>query len=295
MTLAALMSGVADAELIDCAPAQAATVEALSGEVEALLVGESHGTVEMPAMLVEIVKASLLEDRGVVVALEFPSAWQSDFDRMIEASTKEEAEAILSERQTPDGRTSGAMRTMLLDLVMLTKANPNLSIAAADINLLGERRDWQVPDWWPESVNFERSVRDYAMGENALKACRQAGCDLLIYYAGNFHVSAVGRMGGSLDVRTGEVTEFEVLPSGAVIAREKKTASIYLTHEGGASTAMRATGFGQSAMTPNTPDYVEERGLAYCADGSAYFSHFLNVGPVSSSADPYADSGDDGG
>ena len=136
-------------------------------------------------------------------------------------------------------------------------------------------------------MGSEMCIRDsIRMGQNAVAACQNNNCDLLFYYAGNFHTKMDIDIGGALNPSTGEITRFPVAPSGAIIARELETTSVFLSHRGGYIVANVDGRFGTAIRETNTPDYVQKDHVPYCIkQPKRLHEYILSVGELSSSVD----------
>ena len=111
------MLGLLTAAILACSPPDG-TTGLLDRPERVIVVGEMHGTAEVPAAFAQMVCAA--SERGpVVVALEMGEAMQPVLDRLIIASDATQASAILAgspmtnPRINDDGRSSEAMFDML--------------------------------------------------------------------------------------------------------------------------------------------------------------------------------------
>jgi len=104
-----------------------------------LLMGETHGTVEAPALFADIVCVAAAE-RAVVVGVEWPASSQPALDSFIAEPDDARAVEALSQapawNRIPDGRASQSM----LDLLMRTRA---LRVQGRAINLVAF--DYEIP------------------------------------------------------------------------------------------------------------------------------------------------------
>ena len=121
LTALALLAVTAEAETAEteaptCAEGQAVSFEDLAAAHKAILFGDYHGTQEMPEAFGDAVAEAAGGDRRVVVALEYPANWQPDLDAMMAAPDEVTALDVFARRSTRDGRTSEAMRNLLLQL-----------------------------------------------------------------------------------------------------------------------------------------------------------------------------------
>ena len=261
-----------------CEGTSPTTVQKIISGRRALLVGEHHGTTEMPAVLAKIVKTLSRDRSPVVLALEYPEDWQADLTAYL---ANEPGSPLPFE--TRDGRTSVAMSQMLRSVKELTDEGADIQIAAVDT--WPERGTTpHRPEWLPTDIDLERSQRDIGMGLNAVRACERADCQLLIYYAGNIHTRREPGTGRIRNNSTGEITSYQSAYSGYVIDHYIPAVSLYLSHRGGEAKAISTNGFGMHRWKANTPDYVVQDHLPYCAGYSSYNDYIMSVGTISSSS-----------
>ena len=268
----------------ECLPGESYTLEQIASQNRAILVGELHGTDEMPREFLRIVEQLSANADNIVIALEFR---QPKLDAMFAARTAQEFRTKFDEFSTGDGRTSEAMKAMLEGLWLLQQQQTTIKVFGVDFWLSDHPDDdLSIPEWIPDEVEAEKSIRDIRMGENTVAACHNNNCDLLFYYAGNFHTKIDIDIGGALNATTGEITRFPVAPSGAIIARELATASIFLSHRGGDIAANVDGRFGKANRKSNTPDYVQKDHVPYCMkEPKKLHEYILSVGKLSSSVD----------
>lgn len=271
----------------ECNSGQPYSLSQIATQNRAILVGELHGTEEMPAEFLRIVEELTGQRSNIVVAVEYPALWQDQLDNILASENAVALKERFDRLSTGDGRTSEAMESLMEGLWVLRKQNKNLFVVGVDY----WKKDYpdddlSIPDWIPDEVEAENSIRDIRMGQNVVAACEHRDCDLLLYYAGNFHTKTVMSMGGSLNPETGEILRFPVMPSGAVIAHSFPTASIFLSHRGGDITANVDGEFGRRVRKPNAPDYVIDDHIPYCAATSDLaYDYNISVGTISSSVD----------
>lgn len=272
-----------------CSSASEVSLKTLIDDSEAILVGERHGTQEMPVAFLDIVSEAILEDRTIVVALEFDAEMQYYFDVAMSSKLQKGFEILSSVLKTEDGRTSRAMRDMLLGLWRLKQSGADITVVPVDYWPSDYPEDDRpLPEWVPDSIERENTLRDVRMGQNAVEACRAVQCDLLLFYAGNVHTRTKISEGGAFFLDTGKFETFEIVPAGRVILEEMKTAAIYLTHRGGASQSTTKFGHGVRPTAPNTPDFVIEDGVIYCnPDLKALHGYLLSVGTINPSPNAY--------
>lgn len=275
------------AEIAACPEGQAVSLEDIAATHKTILFGDYHGTKEMPAAFGDAVAEAAAGGRRVVVALEYPPDWQGDLDAVMMAPDDVAALDAFAGNHTSDGRTSDAMRNMLLQLRALKLAGADIQVVAADSRRVrtDEDRAAAAALDLPEEVDRDLGVRDLDLALYAKAACEAAGCDLILLFAGNMHTRMGIAESGWFD-EAGNKTSFWTAPAGYVLSGLMPTASVYLFSRGG-YVANRASGgaIGLRKVEPVVADFVSEDGDYYCmGDGLAY-SHGLSVGTVSPSFD----------
>lgn len=259
------------------------SISDLAQHYDAVLIGELHGTKQMPDVLKNIVQelsANMNGDEGpLAVALEYSVKWQDRLDAFFEVHDESEARNILNQMATSDGRTSTAMREMLIELWSLKNRGRKIEIFAVDYwPNEREREEFEYPSWIPESVDLDKASRDIAMGLNAVNSCKETGCSKLVYYAGNAHSRTRISGSASFNRETGVITEFKTAPSGFIIAHEMNAASIYLSHDGGENSAIRNDGFSTAYTDATTPVYAGKPQVFYCHPDDKNHDYVFNVG-----------------
>lgn len=260
----------------NCISEAKTSIETLVTNNRALLIGELHGTNEMPAQLVEIIKQAAITNKKIVITLEYDFKWQPVLDQYFDENTTSE---LFS---TKDGRTSDAMLNMLAEVKSLKSEFENIHVSAVDYWPKGGEIKYR-PAWIDKSVDISKAQRDIGMGTKAVDACSKVDCDLLIYYAGNFHTRRTVAQGATLSTETGKITRYKSAPAGYIIAHHMNTASIFLSHRGGAIAAITNKGFGVSGRKPNTPDFVKDDHYPYCHTKNLYYDYILSVGTITKS------------
>lgn len=290
----AMLAGTAQAEAAGedvsaCPEGQVVSFEDLTATHKAILYGEYHGTREMPAMFADQVAQAAADGRRIVVALEYPPDWQGDLDAVMAAPDELAALDAFATHHTGDGRTSNAMRNLLLQLRALKLAGADIHVIAADASRIRSEADKAAVAGLdlPASVDPVLGVRDLDLALHSKAACEAINCDLILLYAGNMHTRLATTESSMLNTKTGETTSFRTAPAGFVLKQFMPVASVYLAHRGGLAT--NRTGNVQSTreVDPAVPGYAVEDGVYYCA-GADNVSHVLSVGKILSSADTLA-------
>jgi len=164
------------------APAQApdaTDMQSLLTKIEdhrVLLVGEMHGTHEVPALVGEIAATLANIDRTLIVGLEIPRNEQARIDSFLKSAGSESDRVKLLEgefwqRDYQDGRSSVAMLELIERLRQIALKS-KIRVLAIDI----------VPD-----AKATGAARDQAMAKMLLAALKKDSDAKGMVLAGNFH------------------------------------------------------------------------------------------------------------
>ena len=278
-----LSAGADTPEAPTCAEGQAVSFEELAAAHKAILFGDYHGTLEMPEAFGDAVAEAAGSDRRVVVALEYPANWQRDLDAMMAAPDELAALDVFARRSTRDGRTSDAMRNLLLQLRALKLAGADVTVRAIDIARPAPKARARAAELGlPPEIDQQRGLRNIIMGLNSVEACEMVECDLLLMFSGNAHTRLDVMDSASYMPTEGETTSYREAAAGNIIARKMPTASVYLSHRGGYARNQSPDGvFGARELTPTTPGYVAEDRTYYCTGERDRYTHVFSVGQVS--------------
>ena len=151
-----------------------------------VLLGDFHGTVEIPRFFSDVVCTALRRVPGLIVALEIPAEEQDRIDRYLASAGSEADRRALLEGAFwidayQDGRRSAAMATLLERLRVLRQEGRGLEPPRRLDVLLLDARDVASP-----------LERDRAMAQAILRAVRESGeSSLLLALAGNLHTRTV--------------------------------------------------------------------------------------------------------
>lgn len=162
----------ADAETAD---AIAAIVERAAAH-RVLLVGELHGTAEVPQAVADIAQAMANDERPLIVGLEIWRGQQPAIDRFMDsAGTYEDRTQLLSgefwTREYQDGRSSTAM-VDLLDRLRALALKAKVSVLAFDDD---------------PAAQLDGAARDKAMADRLARALERQPEAQAVVLAGNFH------------------------------------------------------------------------------------------------------------
>ena len=148
------------------------TARALAHRV--ILVGELHGTWEVPGIVAGLATNLSADERPLIVGLEIWRSEQAALDRYLgSAGTAEDREALLAGPfwATRDGRSSEAMVKLIERLRVLALKAPVQLVAfdvAGDTDLTGAERDRSMGEWLQARLEQAPDAR-------------------LLVLAGNFH------------------------------------------------------------------------------------------------------------
>ena len=279
----------ADAPPAACPQGQAVSFGDLAAMHKAILYGEYHGTMQMPAVFAGEVAKAAAGGRRVLVALEYPPDWQDDLDATMAAPDELAALDAFDTHHTQDGRTSDAMRNLLLQLRALKLAGADIHVVAADSRRFRSAADKAAVAGLdlPAGVDPVLGVRDLDLALHSKAACEAVQCDLILLYAGNMHTRLTTLESGMMNMQTGKMTPFRTAPAGFVLKQFMPVASVYLAHRGGWATNRRGNFVSMAEVDPAVPAYAAEDGVYYCA-GADNVSHMFSVGKIKSSADTLA-------
>lgn len=202
--------------------------------------GETHGTVETPAVFGDLVCDALAHGRHVTVALERPNTEQTAIDAVVGSGDQKAAEHELLDqpdwRGSYDGRTSQAMLELLFQLRKLKAQYAALRVAA-------------IVD--PDAFASSPAADDEAMGHAVLALERTQPEDLVLVLTGNVH--------SLKDPKLGHKTAAMYLPIDQLF-------SIQVTSAGGQAWMMNDKGCG--AFSGGVPDKDKNRPFGIYPDPS---------------------------
>jgi hypothetical protein len=116
-----------------------------------LVLGEVHGTREVPAFVTGYLCAAAKQQRKITLAIEFPSDEQSAIDAFMASSgTPQDGERLTGtafwRRAAQDGRTSMAMLRMLDRVRTLRAGGADIKVLGIDSDMPPARRDGFMAD-----------------------------------------------------------------------------------------------------------------------------------------------------
>lgn len=176
-----------------------------------ILVGELHGTNEMPAFVSGLACSLLQKGRQVVLSLELPSRLQPEIERYLASDGGDAARQPLYDSgfgKLNDGRGSAAYMEVIERVRRLRRAGAPIALAAIDMN----------PSQQP-------GTRDAIMAGNVAGLARRNPQAAVLSLSGNIHASK--KKGGHAGA------DYE--PLGYLLSRQVDTHAIYLAHAGGSA------------------------------------------------------------
>ncbi|XLZ72169.1 hypothetical protein ABT364_09465 [Massilia sp. SR12] len=201
----------AQAAPLPCQPQSQINAAAIRERV--ILVGELHGTKEMPAFVAGLACSLLQQGRQVVLALELPSDLQPDIERYMASDGSEPARQPLyasSFGKLQDGRGSAAYMGLIEQVRVLRQAGAPVSLAATDVGR------------GPTAAQ-ESGTRDNVMANNIAALARSNAAATVVSLSGNSH--APKQKGGHAGAN------YE--PMGYLLTKHMPTYAISLAHSGG--------------------------------------------------------------
>ena len=121
--------------LADCGPLPGIEAVLAAPDLNYLLIGEYHGTVEMPAVAADAMCAAATAGRPVILGVELPPANQAFLDAYLASDGGQAARTALLRApawQVREGRTTVAMLDLVESARRLARAGLAVSIAAFD-------------------------------------------------------------------------------------------------------------------------------------------------------------------
>lgn len=164
--------------------------ELLQREPLHLLIGEVHGTAEIPPLVASLVRSFPIESR-TLICLEIAADEQARLDAFLASDGGEAAtNALLSGPHwiMPDGRASGGYLKMLNLIRQLARQGRPVSVAAIDVDPLAGLKGRTKPLSQEEILQLSRE-RDKQMADNVLQAINNHSDSNLVVLVGNVHAS----------------------------------------------------------------------------------------------------------
>jgi hypothetical protein len=253
-------------------PIQFLTDDAIKGSDEilktgaTLLVGEIHGTWEIPMAVASLVRQALATGNEVILCVEIPTTEQESIDRFLISDGEDRAIDDLLD--TPfwvgqDGRASVGMFAMLELVRRLRSSGHEVHVHAIDF------------DWARQPADASAYYRDQTMAENLLQVRKNFPEAILITLAGNVHTR----------IAKGAPWDDQYAPMGWFVSQSlPDVVSFDIQISGGHAWVMTEQGEGERAMSGKDQgddpffliDHTRETGY----DGVFYIGRISAAKPV---------------
>jgi hypothetical protein len=168
-----------------CSPPPGAETIFFQRDIRFLIVGELHGTQEIPAAFGELVCFVAAAGNSVLVGLEFQESARSSFEQFVESSGTQTDRAsflqdsgwLVDAQQYPDGRTSEAMLKLVDRLRELRAAGLGI-----DVTTFIRPR---------QAVSDSQTPYEIGLADSLKEAEQSSEYDLIIALVGNIHARKV--------------------------------------------------------------------------------------------------------
>ncbi len=226
-----------------CKPQASLDVSKITSQL--VVVGEVHGTNEIPEFVSGLLCSLLLQGKSVILGIEHTSADQAALNRfMVSEGTSADRDALLTgERwQSPfqDGRASQAMFAMLESARRLRSAGQRVGALAFDISgdlvvPMSEADRAQLST--QDNSLFSRS-RDRTMADNLERAAILNRNYVVLALVGNLHASTI----------KGTSRDPEYRPMAQILEERSQPFIVGLRTEGGTSWYAGSDGYKNHAL-----------------------------------------------
>ncbi|MES2106664.1 MAG: hypothetical protein V4634_21775 [Pseudomonadota bacterium] len=237
-----------------------------------ILVGELHGTNEIPGFVSGLACSILREGKPLIVGLESPASNQLALNAYMDSDGGEAARAALKSSkfgEMNDGRSSRAIFGLVESMRQLRRAGANVAVAGIDIS------EGAVPEPLFKGEPVWRGERDAVMAHNIESRARVNKDHTILVLAGSLHVSRLKGAPWNPDYE----------PTGYLLQQRLPLYSIAFAFPSGGSYWMcrRVSG---SGPVPQDADLVcgmntASQGQARIDDGD--FNTWVSLGMVSAS------------
>ena len=211
-----------------------------------VLIGEIHGTAEVPPLVASLVRSGLQSNAPTILCVEMSSSQQASLDQFLHSDGGDAAVAVML--ATPhwfnlDGRASVGMLEMIELMRQLSKQGQQVRVLAIDT-------DWELPSGL-ESISPEElerikmrmkklaGARDKTMADAVIVARKKFPKSNIIVLAGNVHTN----------LNKGAPWDPKYIPMGWYLAQEiPQLRSLNVQFSGGKAWVMNEKGPGPSAF-----------------------------------------------
>ena len=241
---ASCIAGESQAAEVQCSPTTEVDVSSIGTRI--VIVGERHGTTEIPAFVERLVCSFLRMGRPVILALETDGAEQAAVNRYLDSDglPADRSTYLVSARwqdECQDGRKSVAMLALIDAMRRWRQAGQRVGVAtigpnenvSAPLSAAEESSPLSVED----AVVAARA-NDRILAGNALLTAAQFRPYTIVALTGFLHASTL----------KGNARDPEYLPTGYLVAQQLPTFTIAIETGPGSSWNQTAGGCGASAI-----------------------------------------------
>lgn len=271
-----------------CYPPAGASAIWADPRAQYIVLGEYHGTNEMPSATAELVCDAARDGEHILVALEFPRSEEAALQAFLAGEL--DGVAMLQNsrfwQSGHDGRASAAMLSMLQRLRALRAAGLNIEIiAVARVRGSSEEQMQALLERFPLAPEIDRrgSLSDLHMAAAIIDGQQRTSAHRVIFLVGNAHAVIAPSASASWNPETREVRRFIRMHAAAALPRER-TLSLRFTHAGGSGYAQTQARAGVNALAPSESELSTPsvRIAPYPSDNVQYDGRIF-IGPVSAS------------
>ncbi len=186
LAAAVLIAGAqaASAKDLPCTPQTQIALSDITSRI--ILVGEMHGTNEIPGFVGGLACSILREGKPLIVGLESPASNQLALNAYMDSDGGEAARAALKSSkfgEMKDGRSSRAIFGLVESMRQLRRAGAKVAVAGIDIS------DGAVPEPLFKGEPIGSGERDAVMAHNIESRARVNKDHTILVLAGALHVS----------------------------------------------------------------------------------------------------------
>ena len=258
--IAAFLALTALLEASDCDAPRGVERLWASESTRLVMVGEVHGTVEVPTAFAQTVCAASAS-RPVVVGLEYEDSAQPAIDAWMSSEGSADDLTLLLQstaftRRFDDGRSSGAMLALFNELLALKRSGRSISVVAF------------VPSV-ERAQGFSQAYGELEMAQRLSRMVQGHPTSLALVLVGRFHASksAFGAL----------------LPAAAHLPADE-VVSLQLNIQGGQMWTCSGQGPEPECGPRDTGGEDDgERGVVLIEDADGRFDGLLSLGPLSAS------------
>jgi hypothetical protein len=256
-------------------------------QIRYVVLGEFHGTDNMPAAAAEIACDVAARGNRTLVALEIPRREQALIEAYVSGGVDVATLLTSDWARRSDGTASVAMLGLLTRLRNLRHAGLEIEVAAVQ-GSSAEASDDEIARWTqrfqlPTEADIRRSSYDLRMAETLIDRANDVGAERVVLLVGEAHGAIRASPSSSLNSATLQLIHFVRVHAAAALPRTE-TLSLVFTHSGGAGMARTRGGETRASLDPTeevltSPAVV----LAPYSSGSSDYDGRVFVGPVAPS------------